>query len=188
MIADALPTALIGYCSSSHAPNEYISPLPTKTNNTIHLSATLRADATSGALLHRASSIRTADRLELNRPDVVSLKRGLPIILSVGKKKRSRLALAVQHPARLLICIVIRSRSVRGPWPTTSMYLVRLVRTHIYGFWAKSHVIPTIFYDSLDGHIQPRALSLRNLVSGYECGRVFPAGVGPGSPPRDAAN
>ena len=34
----------------------------------------------------------------------------------------------------------------------------------------------------------PRALSLRNLVSGYECGRVFPAGVGPGSPSRDAAN
>ena len=30
--------------------------------------------------------------------------------------------------------------------------------------------------------------SLRNLVSGYECGRVFPAGVGPGSPSRDAAN
>ena len=28
----------------------------------------------------------------------------------------------------------------------------------------------------------------RNLVSGYECGRVFPAGVGPGSPSRDAAN
>ena len=33
----------------------------------------------------------------------------------------------------------------------------------------------------------PRALSLRNLVSGYECERVFPAGVGPGSPSRDAA-
>ena len=33
-----------------------------------------------------------------------------------------------------------------------------------------------------------RALSLRNLVSGYECGRVFPAGVGPGSPSRGAAN
>ena len=31
-------------------------------------------------------------------------------------------------------------------------------------------------------------LSLRNLVSGYKCGRVFPAGVGPGSPSRDAAN
>ena len=33
-----------------------------------------------------------------------------------------------------------------------------------------------------------RALSLRNLVLGYECGRFFPAGVGPGSPLRDAAN
>ena len=30
-----------------------------------------------------------------------------------------------------------------------------------------------------------RALSLRNLVSGCECGRVFPAGVGPGSPSRE---
>ena len=27
-----------------------------------------------------------------------------------------------------------------------------------------------------------------HLVSGYECGRVFPASVGPGSPSRDAAN
>ena len=34
-----------------------------------------------------------------------------------------------------------------------------------------------------------RARSFRNLlVSGNECGRVFPAGVGPGSPSRDAAN
>ena len=32
-----------------------------------------------------------------------------------------------------------------------------------------------------------RALSIRNLVSGYECERVFPAGVGPGSSSRDAA-
>ena len=32
------------------------------------------------------------------------------------------------------------------------------------------------------------ALSLRNLFSGFECGRVFPAGGGPGSPSRDAAN
>ena len=37
--------------------------------------------------------------------------------------------------------------------------------------------------------ITSRARSLRNLlVSGNECGRVFPAGVGPGSPSRDAAN
>ena len=34
----------------------------------------------------------------------------------------------------------------------------------------------------------PRALSLRNLVLGYECRRVFRAGVGPDSPSRDATN
>ena len=34
----------------------------------------------------------------------------------------------------------------------------------------------------------PRALSLRNLVSRYECGRIFPAGVGPDSSSRDAFN
>ena len=33
-----------------------------------------------------------------------------------------------------------------------------------------------------------RALSLRNLVPGYECGRVFSAGVRPGSSSRDAVN
>ena len=33
-----------------------------------------------------------------------------------------------------------------------------------------------------------RALSLRNLFPGYECGRVFSAGVGSGSPSRGAAN
>ena len=40
-----------------------------------------------------------------------------------------------------------------------------------------------------DVALSSRARSLRNLlVSGNECGRVFPAGVGPGSPSRDAAN
>ena len=40
-----------------------------------------------------------------------------------------------------------------------------------------------------DFTVVSRARSLRNLlVSGNECGRVFPAGVGPGSPSRDAAN
>ena len=38
------------------------------------------------------------------------------------------------------------------------------------------------------GTHQIRRRRIRNLVSGYECGRVFPAGVGPGSPSRDAAN
>ena len=33
-----------------------------------------------------------------------------------------------------------------------------------------------------------RALSLRSPVSGYKRGRVFPAGVGPGSRSRDGAN
>ena len=42
--------------------------------------------------------------------------------------------------------------------------------------------------DEPPDHYTSRALSLRNLVSGYKCGRVFPAGVGPGSPSRDAAN
>ena len=36
--------------------------------------------------------------------------------------------------------------------------------------------------------VTSRALSLRNLDSGYKCGRIFPAGVGPGSPSRYAAN
>ena len=37
-------------------------------------------------------------------------------------------------------------------------------------------------------HTCTRALSLRNLDLGSECGRVFPAGVRPASPSRDAAN
>ena len=37
-------------------------------------------------------------------------------------------------------------------------------------------------------HYTSRALSRRKLVSRYECGRIFPAGVGPGSPLRDTAN
>ena len=44
------------------------------------------------------------------------------------------------------------------------------------------------YYCTVDQMLLSRALSLRNLVSGNECGRVFPAGVGPGSPSRDAAN
>ena len=39
-----------------------------------------------------------------------------------------------------------------------------------------------------NGNKTSRALSLRNLVSGNECWRVFPAGVEPGSPSRYAAN
>ena len=47
----------------------------------------------------------------------------------------------------------------------------------------------SIYSKELSLHTTSRARSLRNLlVSGNECGRVFPAGVGPGSPSRDAAN
>ena len=46
-----------------------------------------------------------------------------------------------------------------------------------------------IYLSYSSSHLYSRARSLRNLlVSGNECGRVFPAGVGPGSPSRDAAN
>ena len=37
-------------------------------------------------------------------------------------------------------------------------------------------------------HLGPSPSETWFVVSGYECGRVFPAGVGPGSPSRDAAN
>ena len=47
---------------------------------------------------------------------------------------------------------------------------------------------PSTCYHRLQIPPTSRALSLRNLVSGYECGSVFPAGVEPGSPSRDAAN
>ena len=33
-----------------------------------------------------------------------------------------------------------------------------------------------------------QSLNLSNLISRYECGRVFPAGVGPGSPSKDVVN
>ena len=48
--------------------------------------------------------------------------------------------------------------------------------------------VPDVSVQCNGGHytvcFSSRALSLRNLVLGYECGRDFPAGVGPG----DAAN
>ena len=58
----------------------------------------------------------------------------------------------------------------------------RNLTSRINGITTRTHT-HTVPYN-----MSPRALSLRNLVSGYECGRIFPAGVGPGSPSRDAAN
>ena len=54
--------------------------------------------------------------------------------------------------------------------------------------WQPYPVDPYSCYMCDHTYIHTRALSLRNLISGYECGRVFPAGVGPGSPSRDAVN
>ena len=64
-----------------------------------------------------------------------------------------------------------------------------------HGFIWRFHTIFTLTWPTLRSRdirvfiiFPSRALSLRNLVSGYECGRIFSAGIGPGSPSRDAAN
>ena len=54
--------------------------------------------------------------------------------------------------------------------------------------WTTSRISSLTWLIHTTPAMSSRALYLRNLVSGYECGRVFPAGVGPGSPSRDAAN
>ena len=62
---------------------------------------------------------------------------------------------------------------------------------HYYTYTTLSNVMYFVWFHVIilrTAITTSRALSLRNLVSGYECGRVFPAGVGPGSPSRDAAN
>ena len=67
-----------------------------------------------------------------------------------------------------------------------SIHLItRLILTFPF---CDDHTYMMSSYINLKYYCPYRALSLRNLVSGYECGRVFPAGVGPGSPSRDAAN
>ena len=63
------------------------------------------------------------------------------------------------------------------------------VRPHPHHQPAHSPRHGPFFYTPLFFPHPSRARSLRNLlVSGNECGRVFPADVGPGSPSRDAAN
>ena len=77
-------------------------------------------------------------------------------------------SLSVQYfavPKIGLVCAAGRSRF-------TVFFLARL---------QKSRLLPCLL-----NVVYSRALLLQNLVSGYECGRVFPAGVEPGSPSRDA--
>ena len=64
-----------------------------------------------------------------------------------------------------------------GEKPTVILYTRKTLKTNQRQCSTPSHMV------------YRRARSLRNLlVSGNECGRVFPAGVGPGSPSRDVAN
>ena len=67
------------------------------------------------------------------------------------------------------------------------------LETPLTRFFARKKTMSTRYEFTIPGDVffkrSYRARSLRNLlVSGNECGRVFPAGVGPGSPSRDAAN
>ena len=86
VIAGALPTALTSYCSSSCHP-------PT-TSTFLHYQQILTTPCTSlppSALTQLQALCGTEHRtfvppIDLNRPDVVSLKRGRPIIRSVAKK------------------------------------------------------------------------------------------------------
>ena len=73
---------------------------------------------------------------------------------------------------------------------TTTCVMVYYTVLFLMFFWCPSIAINVHVQFSRILNFQPhRARSLRNLlVSGNECGRVFPAGVGPGSPSRDAAN
>ena len=110
MIAAALPTASISYWT---VVDVVIPPTP---SIFLHYQQKLTTPCTSlppSELTQLQALCGTGHRafvppIDSNRADVVSLKRGRPIIRSVAKKKnRSRLAPAVQHPAGSLIIIVI---------------------------------------------------------------------------------
>ena len=114
MIATALPISLITYCSSSHPPNsEYISTLPTRTNNTMHISLPPSGLTQLQALCdteHRAC----VPPIDLNRPDIVSLKRGRLIIRSCKKQKSLSSGSRSAAPCKVLIIIEIDQFGVPG--------------------------------------------------------------------------
>ena len=82
-------------------------------------------------------------------------------------------------PVRLCLGIWYRETASVVPSRVTFVY-VNVVSRDSFGRNVPRHVILHCCCCS--------APSLRNLVSGYECGKVFPASVGPGSPSRDTAN
>ena len=76
-------------------------------------------------------------------------------------------------------------------------YILRNAVLRTYYLMSREKLVRYVNYEllrvyaikgTIDLSPNSRALSLRNLVSRYECGRVVPAGVGPGSPSRDTAN
>ena len=77
------------------------------------------------------------------------------------------------------------------PWQVTMEQLICTSVSHTY-YWYKADILKVpaccfVYVQVNNGVWYTRALYPRNLVSGYECGMVFPAGVVPGSPSRDAA-
>ena len=120
----------------------------------MHLSATLRAHAISGALRHRASSIRTADRLEPPGRCFSTTWYPTAIILCINSVEKKKM-LSSGSPSK--VTNYYSNRSVRGPWPTTSMYFVFCAsgpQSYLWlrssnGFWVKSHVIPIILAKTL---------------------------------------
>ena len=65
---------------------------------------------------------------------------------------------------------------------------IQLVSSLLYSYWLFTSEYLCLVEASTILIQIPRALSPRNLISGFECKRVFPAGVRPGSPSRDAVN
>ena len=66
----------------------------------------------------------------------------------------------------------------------TYVLVFNVINARYTGIWVVARWIDNIYII----YSIPRALSLRNLVLGYGYGRVFPAGVGPPLPSKDAAN
>ena len=129
VIGGALPTALISYCSYSiflHYQQLHIN------NNTTTMHPPRPLCHAPSELTQLQALCGTDHRIfvppiDLNRPEFVSLKRARPIKRSVQKETLS-------SGSRSAAPSKVTNYYFRGPWPTISMYLVRLVRTHIYDY------------------------------------------------------
>ena len=115
--------------------------------------------------------------------------------------------LASDSPLRILYCIVYQyllggaSRLLNSLFALFSLLPHDDFRQAEAGRYPVDVMLNTVLWRTIGKFVFPsytkreevgwllhRAFSLGNLVSGYECGRVFQGGVGPGSPSRNAAN